>query len=272
MKLSATFNYRLQKTALFFAWALAAALIGWLLALVAAVWGERYRTRLAPWVPFSLGAVRSDAAPASQPASGGAARLVGLAGPQALFSVQGSGSAARSLALRAGDSLPSGERLLRVERDAVVLLGNGVETRVELRPAKAANAANAANAAAATTASAAQSLAACRLAAADRAVAIFVEPAVAKALTAERATLSRIFEPLAGSGGIRARGTGGTTAMFAILDGDVLVSADGNPMRSGDAIVTDVLARIEAGGSVVVEGSRSGAPRRWVYAARRCAV
>ena len=75
-----------------------------------------------------------------------------------------------------------------------------------------------------------------------------------------------------GAGGVRAKGTGGTTAMFAILDGDVLLRADGVPIKSSDAIITEVLARVERGNSVVVEGERNGSPRRWVYAPTACAA
>ena len=148
-----------------------------------------------------------------------------------------------------------------VERDAVVLSAAGSETRVELRPAKAP--VPQAKVTAATQ---------CRLAASDRAAAIVLDPAVVKALTAERATFSRMFEPAGATGGIRARGTGGTTAMFAIQDGDVLLRADGAPLRAGEAIVTEILSRLEAGGSVLVDGTRAGAPRRWVYAAKSCAT
>lgn len=93
-----------------------------------------------------------------------------------------------------------------------------------------------------------------------------------KALATERATFARMFDPLPGAGaGIRARGTGGTTAMFAIEEGDVLLRADGAPLGSSDAITREILARVERGGSVVVEGERKGAPRRWVYAPASCA-
>ena len=74
------------------------------------------------------------------------------------------------------------------------------------------------------------------------------------------------------SGGIRAKGTGGTTAMFAIADGDVLMRADGNLIRSSDAIVSELLARLAVGASVVVDGESKGAPRRWVYAPAACAT
>ena len=59
---------------------------------------------------------------------------------------------------------------------------------------------------------------------------------------------------------------------FAIPDGDVLLRADGVPIKSSDAIISDVLARVERGSSVVVEGERNGSPRRWVYAPAACAA
>ena len=59
--------------------------------------------------------------------------------------------------------------------------------------------------------------------------------------------------------------------MFAIADGDVLMRADGNLIRSSDAIVSELLARLAVGASVVVDGESKGAPRRWVYAPAACA-
>ena len=112
-------------------------------------------------------------------------------------------------------------------------------------------------------------------AAADRAVAVFIDDSVIKALLAERATFGRMFDPQSAAGtggGIRARGTGGTTALFAIEDGDVLLRADGVPLKTGDAIVTEILARLGRGSSVLVEGERKGAVRRWVYAPKGCAI
>ena len=113
----------------------------------------------------------------------------------------------------------------------------------------------------------------CRLTGGDRASAIFMADSMVKALMSEKATFARMFEPLPGvSGGIRAKGTGGTTAMFAIADGDVLMRADGNLIRSSDAIVSELLARLSVGASVVVDGESKGAPRRWVYAPAACAT
>ncbi len=262
MKQSATLNYRLEQATKLLAAACAAALVGWALALFVGLWADSHGQRLTDWTPFALSPVNIEGASAVAPAVVGTARLVGVAGRQAFFSVAGAaGSAQRFVAVNEGDALPSGERLVRVERDAVVLSAAGSETRVELRPAKAP--VPQAKVTAATQ---------CRLAASDRAAAIVLDPAVVKALTAERATFTRMFEPAGATGGIRARGTGGTTAMFAIQDGDVLLRADGAPLRAGEAIVTEILSRLEAGGSVLVDGTRAGAPRRWVYAAKSCAT
>ena len=209
------------------------------------------------------------AAAAALPVSVGAARLVGVAGSRAYF-MTSSGAVPRSLSLGAGDTLPSGEKIVRVERDAIVVAAAGQESRVTVFGVRAEPAKKAAVATAVAVRAPN-----CRLTGADRSAAIFIEPNMVKALTAERATFARMFDPQAGAGGaggIRAKGTGGTTAMFAILDGDLLLRADGVPIKSSDAIISDILARVERGNSVVVEGERSGAPRRWVYAPAGCAA
>jgi hypothetical protein len=113
---------------------------------------------------------------------------------------------------------------------------------------------------------------ACRLSGADRVSAIFLQPGMVKALASERSTFARMFDALPAPGGIRAKATGGTTAMFAIVDGDVLLRADGVIIKSSDAIISEILGRVERGNSVVVEGERNGSPRRWVYAPSSCAV
>ena len=240
----------------------AAALAGWALALLVGLWADSRGQRLTEWAPFALSPVTVEGGATTVQPTTGPARLVGVAGRQAYFSVTSGAAAAtpRAIVVSEGETLPSGERLLRVERDAIVLSTAGGETRVELRPVKTV--------ALPKGGPAIQ----CRLAASDRVAAIFIEPAVVKALTAERATFARMFEPAGAAGGIRAKGTGGTTAMFAIQDGDVLLRADGVPLRAGEAIVTEILSRLEAGGSVLVDGIRAGAPRRWVYAARGCAT
>ena len=247
----------------------AAGLLGWAIALALGVWGDAQMAKLAPWRPFALQEVSlgSAAQAAVAPAAAGTAKLVGVAGSHAYF-MTGNAGASRSLSLAVGDALPSGEKIVRIERDAVVVTAAGQESRltvfgIRAQSTKIAPAATPSSALAAN----------CRLTGADRASAIFIETNMARALTAERATFARMFAPDGGSGGgIRAKGTGGTTAMFAILDGDLLLKADGVPIKSSDAIISDVLARVERGNSVVVEGERNGTPRRWVYAPAGCAA
>ena len=269
MKQTATHNYRLEPAATALAAITAAGLFGWAIALALGLWGDAQLAKLPPWRPFALQEPSLGGAVVASPVAVGSARLVGVAGNRAYF-MTGSGAAQRSLSLAAGDALPSGEKIVRVERDAIVVSAAGQESRVTVfgvradpvkkTPVAVAGATPALN---------------CRLTGADRSAAIFIEPNMAKALTAERATFARMFEMQAsagGAGGVRAKGTGGTTAMFAILDGDVLLRADGVPIKSSDAIISEVLARVERGNSVVVEGERNGAPRRWVYAPAGCAA
>ena len=269
MKQIATHNYRLPQLATALASLCAAALFGWAIALGLNLWGDAQLAKLAPWKPFALIVPRLDGTATAPTLVSGGSRLVGVAGDRAYF-MTGTGATARALSLTAGDTLPSGDKLLRVERDAVVLASGGQESRVtvfgiRVEQAKKPSAVSAA-------AVAGDGAKACRLTAPDRAAAIFINPSMAKALTAERATFARIFEIQSGSGGIRAKGTGGTTAMFAIMDGDLLLRVDGVPIKSSEAIITDVLARVESGSSVVVEGERQGVPRRWVYASTGCAA
>ncbi len=228
--------------------------------------------RLPLWKPFALSNPKLDVAPVIGPTVVANSRLVGVAGNRAYF-VTTSGTTSRSFSLAAGDALPSGERLVRVERDAVLLLAAGQESRVTVFGIRTDPAKKSVIAAA----PAANPGGGCRLTGSDRSAAIFIEPNLARALTAERATFARMFTTEGGTAasngaGIRAKGTGGTTAMFAIVDGDLLLRADGVPLKSSDAIITDVLARVERGNSVVVEGERNGAPRRWVYAPASCAA
>ncbi len=272
MKHTATHDYRLEQAATALVAMTAAALFGWAIALALGLWGDAQLAKLPPWRPFALQEPSLGGAMAASPVVVGTARLVGVAGSRAYF-MTGSGAAQRSLSLAAGDALPSGEKIVRVERDAVVVAAAGQESRLPVFAVRAAPVTKVplVVAGSATAGN-------CRLTGADRSVAIFIEPNMVKALTAERATFARMFEPqggvgaLGGLGGIRAKGTGGTTAMFAILDGDVLLRTDGAPIKSSDAIISDVLVRVERGNSVVVEGERGGAPRRWVYAPAACAT
>lgn len=259
MKHLATRNYRWEALATPVLAALAAALFGWALALAVGVWADRKSAPLTPWSPFALSPPSIGAAPAGANVAVGNSKLVGVAGERAYF-VQGAGNSARTLSLQVGDALPTGEKIRRVERDGVTMSTAAGEVRLSVLPPRALAAAKA-NAASTV----------CRLSATERASAIFIEANVVKALGAEKATFARMFDVLPGpSGGIRAKGTGGTTAMFAIEDGDVWARVDGAPLRSSDAIITDVLARVGQGASVVVEGERKGSARRWVYAPAGC--
>lgn len=257
----ASLDYRVEHWLRVLVLTVAACALGWALALALGRWAEVRGAPLAPWRPPALPALDMSRAATAPSPGAGAARLVGVAGRRAYFMLaDGAAGASRSLALDEGERLPSGERLLRVERDAVVLGTAGRDMRVELRPAPV------------PAAPKAGMNTSCRLSAADRAVARFLDPSVVKALQSERATFARMFEALPNGAGIRARDTAGTTAMFAIDDGDVLSRIDGAPIRSAEAIVTDILGRLAAGGAVVVEGERRGAPRRWVLAPKACAT
>ena len=241
---------------------IAAGLFGWACALAVGLWGDAQTAKLPAWRPFALQAPSLDGAAATaQPVTVGAMKLAGVAGDRAYF-VGVNSAATRGLSLSVGESLPSGEKIVRIERDAVVLASGGAETRVTVLIPRVDP----------TKKVALPVAAACRLTGGDRASAIFMADSMVKALMTERATFARMFEPLPGAaGGIRAKGTGGTTAMFAIADGDVLLRADGNLIRSSDAIVSELLTRLAGGASVVVEGESKGAPRRWVYAPAACA-
>ena len=263
MKQGTTLNYRLEQVATALAATVAAALFGWACALAVGLWGDAQTARLPAWRPFALEAPTLDgAAPSAQTVPVGAMKLAGVAGDRAYF-VGAGNVATRGLSLAVGESLPSGEKIVRIDRDAVVLASGGSENRVTVLVPRVDP----------TKKLILPVAAACRLTGGDRASAIFMADSMVKALMSEKATFARMFEPLPGSvGGIRAKGTGGTTAMFAIADGDVLMRADGNLIRSSDAIVSELLARLAVGASVVVDGESKGAPRRWVYAPAACAT
>lgn len=263
MKLGISSNYRLEPVATMLTAVVAAGLFGWACALLLGLWGDAQTAKLPAWRPFALQAPTLDgAAPSAQTAAVGAMKLAGVAGERAYF-VGAGNVATRGLSLAVGESLPSGEKIVRIDRDAVVLASGGAEARVTVLMPRTDP----------TKKAALPVAAACRLSGGDRASAIFMADSMVKALMVEKATFARMFEPLPGSsGGIRAKGTGGTTAMFAIADGDVLMRADGNLIRSSDAIVSELLTRLSTGASVVVEGESKGAPRRWVYAPAACAV
>lgn len=262
MKQGLTSNYRLEQVATLLTATVSAGLFGWAGALLLGLWGDSQTAKLPAWRPFALPAPSLEGGGITAPAvTVGAMKLAGVAGDRAYF-VGVNSAATRGLSLGVGESLPSGEKVVRIDRDAVVLASGAVETRVTVLVPRVDP----------TKKVALPVTALCRLTGGDRAIAIFMADSMVKALLSEKATFARMFEPLPGStGGIRAKGTGGTTAMFAIADGDVLMRADGNLIRSSDAIVSELLARLSGGASVVVEGESKGAPRRWVYAPAACA-
>ena len=241
MKQGTTSNYRLEQVATALATTVSAGLFGWACALALGLWGDTQTAKLPVWRPFALQPPSLDGATTNaQAVTVGAMKLAGVAGDRAYF-VGASNVATRGLSLSVGDSLPSGEKIVRIDRDAVVLASGGSENRVTVLVPRVDP----------TKKLALPVAVACRLSGGDRASAIFMADSMVKALMAEKATFARMFEPLPGtSGGIRAKGTGGTTAMFAIADGDVLMRADGNLIRSSDAIVSELLARLAVGAPV----------------------
>jgi hypothetical protein len=263
----AAMGQTIERIATPLAWVLAAALIGWAIAIALGIWGDRALAKQAPWRPFAIDVVTSPRiaattnAPSAQPT--GALQLFGIADERAYFK-----SGAKSLSVAEGDTLPSGEKVRRITRDTVVLLAASGETTIALfKPQAVKGAVAAANPAAVAT-NAAQG---CRLNAADRAAATWIEPSVATALAGESKAFARMFnviDPV--RGGLRAQATGGTTAMFAIADGDVLLRADGQALRAGEAIATEIIGKVQRGDAVVVEGERAGAARRWVFAPVSC--
>jgi hypothetical protein len=265
------------------AWLAAAGLLGWVIALLLGVMGDREAAKLAPWkpaAPFSDLAPRQAAAStAVNSASSAPWQFVGIADDRVYVR-----SGNQPMSFAAGEKLPNGDLLRRVEKDAIVVASGDTESRIALykfanaesaKSSLPASAANAANAAAATSTNGV-----CRLSATDKAQATWIEPAVAAALGKEQATFARIFVPLIGTGegamiggtagGVRAQATGGTTAMFGIQDGDTLLRADGKSITSGMSVINDVIARVQRGEAVVVDGERGGATRRWVFAPVAC--
>lgn len=255
----ATNYYRWESLATGMLMGLGAAFFGWALALALSLWADGKAASAGLWMPFALLAPDIGAAPTGDNSAVGRSRLVGVAGERAYF-VDGMGTVARTLSLQVGDVLPTGEKIQRIERDGVTMTGGAGEVRLSVLPPRSL-----------PVPKLGDGVVACRLSATERAAAIFIEPSVLKALSAEKATFARMFEVLPNAnGGIRVKGTGGTTAMFAIEDGDVWMRVDGAPLRSPEAIVTDVLARVGQGASVAVDGERKGAARRWVYAPTGC--
>ncbi|MFN3630123.1 MAG: hypothetical protein ACK4XK_08740 [Casimicrobiaceae bacterium] len=185
-------------------------------------------------------------------------RLMGIVNDRAWFR---SGTAIVSV--MQGDQLPGGTRVARVERDRV-RTATGEEIALFAHAASAA----AGRAVPGPRASMGAAAPACVLSERDRAQAVFIEPHVAAALAGERAVFGRIFAPE--SSGVRARSTGGVTSTFGVADGDLLVRADGVPLKDAGAVLSAVIGKVAAGGAVVIEGERGGQPRRWVVASARC--
>jgi hypothetical protein len=249
-------------------WLFVAAFAGWAAALAIGIFSQRNGDQLTPWTPppiaRELTPRQAVTTAASQTSSGAPWQFLGIAEDRVYVR-----SGNKPMSFAAGETLPNGDVLRSVERDAIIVISGGKESRIALyklpiEPAKTTAAANGAP-------MSANPATACRLSAQDRANAIWIEPAVAAALAVETKTLARIFVPLVGAGeGVRAQATGGTTAMFGIQDDDTLLRADGRGITSGLSVASDVIARLQRGESVVVEGERAGAARRWVFAPTTC--
>jgi hypothetical protein len=265
---------RLSRVATLMLWLIGAALLGWAIALALGIVGDRYARQLPPPKLAALEAppARAAARPSTDASSRSNAtwQFVGIADDRVYVR-----SGNQPMSFAAGERLPNGDLLRRIEKDAIVIASGDTESRITLFKLPAGEAAKnltPANAAAATVS--------CRLNAQDRASATWIEPAIASALVREQSTFARIFPPILGAGeggivggtpgGVRATGTGGTTAMFGIQDGDTLLRADGKSLTSGLAVINEVIARVQRGDSVVVEGERAGAPKRWVFAPTSC--
>lgn len=254
------------------AWLVVAALFGWAVALVLGVFGDRQAAKLPAWTPppLAMELKPQQSAPSAAPSAGGSApwQLVGIADDRVYVRSDG-----KPASFAEGDTLPNGDVIKKIERDALIVSSKGRDARIALyKTLNDARSAQGGPAAAsnATTAGAAS----CRLSGQDRAIATFIESAVAAALMKEAAAFNRIFSPIVAvsesGGGVRAAGTGGTTAAFGIQDGDALFKAEGRAITSGQSVLNEVMARIQRGEAVVVEGERNGAPRRWVFAPTSC--
>lgn len=253
-------------------WLLAAALLGWAVALALGIWGQDALRSQAPWKPFAIDTAISQraAAPVSAaPSSTGALQLFGIADERAYFK-----SGTKTLSVAEGDALPGGEKVKRIGKDAVVIVSaSGGERTMALFKPLTQKGTSAATVSAPSVMGGAASTPtlSCRLSATDRAAAIWIDPAVATALVGESKALARMFAVIdPARGGLRAQATGGTTALFSIADGDVLLRADGQPLRSGEAVAAEIIAKVQRGEAVIVEGERAGAARRWVFAPAKC--
>ncbi len=256
-------------------WLAVAALLGWAFALLLGIFADREAAKLTPWTPPPLSRESGPSRPVVAATSAQASapwQWVGIADNR-VYARSGN----KPMSFAEGDALPNGDVLRKIERDAIVVFSGGRESRLNLF--KSLQAATATSANSATTASAASAQSGCRLSAQDRAIATFVEPAVAAALLNEKATFARIFVPIinpggaslsSGATGVRATATGGTTALFGIQDGDSLLRADGKSLASGLDVINEVIARVQRGETVAVDGERAGGARRWVFAPVSC--
>ncbi len=253
-------------------WLVAAALIGWGIALLLGLFGDREAGKLSAWKPAPLAMDLKPRAPvattAQTPANNAPWQLVGIADDRVYVR-----SNNKPASFAGGETLPNGDVIKKIEKDAIVVSSGGKETRVALfkTPANdAAKVASGANAPGASTGAVTN----CRLSTQDRTNATFIETTVAAALMKETSTFNRIFVPIVavseGGGGVRATGTGGITSAFGIQDGDALLRAEGRTITSGQFVLNEIIGRVQRGEAVVVEGERSGAPRRWVFAAASC--
>ncbi len=253
------------------AWLVAAGLIGWAIALLIGLMGDREAAKLPPWSPppivMDLKPQQSAPSATSSPSSNAPWTLVGIADDRVYVRSEG-----KPASFAEGETLPNGDVVKKIERDAVIVSSKGRETRIALY--KEAQSEAGKKGVPVGTAASQAGVSTCRLSGADRAIATFIEPAVATALMKETAAFNRMFSPLVAvsesGGGVRAAGTGGVTAAFGIQDGDSLFRAEGRAITSGQSVLNEVMARIQRGEPVVVDGERNGTPRRWVFAPTSC--
>ncbi len=219
--------------------------------------GQRSLMQRSPWQPPEIVALASPLGEgtAAERVATEQVRLMGIVDGRAYFK-----AGQDVLALGSGERLPGGTGIARVERYSVSTTTGGSLSLF------GAGSAQTGSALAASTPASVR--AGCQLSASDRAQAVWIEAAVARQLTRERQAMERIFVPAAGV--VRAQATAGMTSMFAIQDGDVLARADGQALTDAAAVQRLIIEPVAAGRAVVIEGERSGSPRRWVVASSLC--
>lgn len=255
-----------------FVWLLVAALIGWAISLALGWFGDREVAKLPAWTPppivMDLKPRQSVSTTASANVISAPWLLVGIADDRIYVRSEG-----KPASFAEGETLPNGDVVKKIERDSVIVANKSGESRVALYKDAKVAAADGSQPSAGSIAGTTKNAPGCRLSAQDRVSATFIEAAVAAALMKETSAFNRMFAPLVavgGDGGVRATGTGGITAAFGIQDGDTLFRAEGRAITSGQSVLNEVMARIQRGESVVVEGERGGAQRRWVFAPSSC--